>query len=81
LISPTVKAPRDSDSANRKRRLAMLRRHHEARGPDGKSQIAVVGGMAAARVNIERHPGGPSAFGYELALRRWHQEIEEEDSS
>jgi hypothetical protein len=81
LDSPTT-AARGGHVANLKRRLYALERHNQARDPvTGKSQIAVAGGQAAARVNVERDPGGPSAFGLRLALRRWHPELLEESGS
>ncbi len=55
--------------ANLRRRLAMLRRHAAARLPDGRSAIAVAGGIAAGRLNVERF-GDPRAWGLALALRR-----------
>jgi hypothetical protein len=68
--------------AHLKRRLRMLERHNQARDPQtGKSTIAVAGGQAAARTNVERDPGGPSAFGLRLALRRWHPELLDESKA
>ena len=53
-------------------RLAALKRHAAARGPDGKSKLAVAAGKASG---IARE--GDQAFGLELALKRWHPEENE----
>lgn len=47
-------------------RLAALKRHREARGTDGKSQLAVDAGRWSG---IARE--GDSSWGKEMALRRW----------
>ena len=52
-----------------KLRLAALKRHKAARGPDGKSELAVSGGKASARCRKDDH-----AWGLELALKRWYPE-------
>lgn len=48
-------------------RLAALKRHAAARGPDGRSELAVAAGKASAR---QRE--GDQAWGLGLAIRRWH---------
>ena len=72
-----MKAPplsRRQRLANLRRRLALLRHHAAQRGPDGKSQQAVRAGRLGGRKRADGHPGGPQAFGLELALRRWYPE-------
>ena len=53
-------------------RLAALRRHAAARGPDGKSTIAVDAGRSSARRRL-----GDSAWGLEQAIRRWYPKDED----
>ena len=53
-------------------RLAALRRHQAARGPDGRSELAVAAGKASG---IARE--GDQAFGLGLAMLRWHPEKNE----
>ncbi len=48
-------------------RLVALRRHAAARGPDGKSELAVAAGKSSARQRA-----GDTAWGLDLAIRRWH---------
>ncbi len=48
-------------------RLAALKRHAAARGPDGRSELAVAAGKKSG---AQRE--GDAAWGLELALRRWH---------
>ena len=52
-----------------KLRLAALKRHKAARGPDGKSKLAVSAGKASARCRKDDR-----AWGLELALKRWYPE-------
>ena len=54
-------------------RLAALKRHAAARDPHtGKSELAVAAGKASGR-NRE----GDKAFGLDLALKRWHTEVDD----
>lgn len=48
-------------------KLAALRRHAAARGPDGRSELAVAAGKKSG---VQRE--GDAAWGLELAIRRWH---------
>ena len=48
-------------------RLAALKRHAAARGPDGRSELAVAAGKKSG---AQRE--GDVAWGLDLALRRWH---------
>jgi len=57
--------------ANLRRRAAMLERHARARGPDGKSRLAVEAGRRGGQRTLERHGSG-SARGLRMALRRWY---------
>ena len=60
--------PADRERVRRMRiRLAALKRHAAAKGPDGKSELAVSAGKASGRQREGDH-----AFGLELALRRWY---------
>ncbi|MDP2950091.1 MAG: hypothetical protein Q8P22_11195 [Chloroflexota bacterium] len=66
-------AERRRHAANLRRRLGMLAHHHRQRDPlTGKSRQAVKAGRLGGRKRAEEHPGGPRAFGLELALRRWY---------
>jgi hypothetical protein len=49
----------------------MQARHEAARGPDGKSRLAVEAGRLGGLRSVERHGSG-SAWGIRMALRRWH---------
>ena len=51
-------------------RLAALRRHAVAKGPDGRSELAVAVGKKSGAARA-----GDRVFGLELALKRWHPEI------
>jgi hypothetical protein len=48
-------------------RLAALKRHAAARGPDGKSELAVAAGKASGRTRE-----GDRAWALDMALRRWY---------
>lgn len=48
-------------------RLAALKRHQAARGPDGRSTLAVSAGQRGAATRQ-----GDSVWGLALALKRWH---------
>ena len=50
-----------------KLKLAALRRHAAARGPDGRSELAVAAGKASG---IKRE--SDTGWGLEMALRRWY---------
>jgi hypothetical protein len=63
---------RRKKAANLKRRLATLRQHERARGPDGKSSIAQAGGRVGGRRRAGSFEGGPTAWGLAMALKRWH---------
>lgn len=54
-----------------KLRLAMLQRHNAARGPDGKSALAVEAGRRAGAIAVEK-AGSGEILGLMLALKRWH---------
>ena len=65
-----MSTPTERDHVRRmKIRLAALRRHAAARGPDGKSELAVAAGKASARGREDEQ-----AWGLEMAIRRWHPE-------
>jgi hypothetical protein len=73
-VTPTA-AERRQRAANLRRRLALLRHHEAQRDPlTGKSHQAVRAGRLGGRKRADTHPGGPRAFGLELALRRWYPE-------
>ena len=58
----------DRERARRFRlRLAALKRHAAARGEDGKSALAVAAGKASGASRE-----ADTAWGLELALRRWY---------
>ena len=62
--------PADREHVRRLRiRLAALRRHKAARGPDGKSQLAVAAGQASGR---QRE--GDKVWALGMAIRRWYPE-------
>jgi hypothetical protein len=50
----------------------MLERHAAARGPDGKSCLAVAAGRLGGLRNVERY-GPAAAWGLRLALWRHHR--------
>jgi len=56
-----------------KLRLVALQRHSAARGPDGKSALAVEAGRCAGAIAVQR-AGSGEILGLMLALRRWHPE-------
>ena len=68
-------------AANLKRRQAALRQHRHARLPDGRSAVALKGGLIGGRRRAEGHPGGPRGLGLELAMRRWHPELFTENAA
>jgi len=71
-LSPAIAPdPEAARIANMRRRAAALERHARAKGPDGKSTLAVAAGRAGGRKTADRL-GCPSAWGLRLALRRWH---------
>ena len=64
----TTPATTERERVRRMRiRLAALRRHAQAKGVDGKSELAVAAGKQSGRARA-----GDSAFGLDLALKRWH---------
>ena len=63
-----MSTPEQREHARRlKLRLAALKRHAAARGPDGRSELAVAAGKASARQR-----DGDRAWGLEMALKRWY---------
>ena len=63
-------SPVDRERVRRLRiRLAALRRHAAARGPDGRSELAVAAGKASG---IARE--GDKVWALDMAIRRWHPE-------
>lgn len=67
----TALDPEQARLANLRRRAFMLERHHRARGPDGKSALAVRAGRLGGLRTVERHAPG-RAWGLRMALKRWH---------
>ena len=63
--------PEQQRVANLRRRAFMLERHAAARGPDGKSRLAVEAGRLGGLRTVERH-GPASAWGLRMALHRHH---------
>ena len=57
--------------ANMRRRAAALERHYGARGPDGKSRLAMAAGRLGGQKTASRL-GCPRAWGLHMALKRWH---------
>ena len=57
-------------------RLAALRRHQAARGPDGKSELAVAAGKSSGRSREDDR-----AWGLGMAIRRWYPEPNPEDGN
>ena len=52
-------------------RLAALRRHRAAKGPNGKSELAVSAGKASGR---QRE--GDRAWALDMAIKRWYPKEE-----
>jgi len=68
--------PEQRERARRLRiRLVALRRHAAARGPDGRSSLAVEAGRASGRTRQ-----GDRVWGLSMALQRWHPEGEADRS-
>jgi hypothetical protein len=68
---PAALDPEQERVANLRRRAAMLELHDRARGPDGKSKLAVSAGRRGGQRTAERHGTG-RAWGLGMALLRWH---------
>jgi hypothetical protein len=64
----TGSSPENREHVRRLRiRLAALKRHAAARGPDGKSELAVAAGKASGRTRE-----GDQAWALDMAIKRWH---------